>query len=172
MNAEKWHHSEIRIAINDESQGSIAKKTNRALTALVWLQPINTKYSRNADARDQWTRRVTVTGSTCSGQFNSVVEMWTGLYARRCQHDSTLSRLDYTNARHVGQKLDIKKLSWWRGNGNLLLRPSISTHRTPQWRTHFCIDLWPWLWLTLNPRRITVIAHLYAKSNRGSTDRV
>ena len=25
MNAEKWHHSEIRIAINDESQGSIPK---------------------------------------------------------------------------------------------------------------------------------------------------
>ena len=25
MNAEKWHHSEIRIAITDESQGSIAK---------------------------------------------------------------------------------------------------------------------------------------------------
>ena len=25
MNAEKWHHSEVRIAINDESQGSIAK---------------------------------------------------------------------------------------------------------------------------------------------------
>jgi len=25
MNAEKWHHSEIRIAINDESQGSITK---------------------------------------------------------------------------------------------------------------------------------------------------
>jgi len=25
MNAEKWHHSEIRIAINDEPQGSIAK---------------------------------------------------------------------------------------------------------------------------------------------------
>jgi len=25
MNAEKWHHSEIRIAINDESQGNIAK---------------------------------------------------------------------------------------------------------------------------------------------------
>jgi len=25
MNAEKWHHSEIRIAINDESQGRIAK---------------------------------------------------------------------------------------------------------------------------------------------------
>jgi len=25
MNAEKWHHSEIRIAINDESQNSIAK---------------------------------------------------------------------------------------------------------------------------------------------------
>jgi len=25
MNAEKWHHSEIRIAIYDESQGSIAK---------------------------------------------------------------------------------------------------------------------------------------------------
>ena len=25
MNVEKWHHSEIRISINDESQGSIAK---------------------------------------------------------------------------------------------------------------------------------------------------
>ena len=25
MNAEKWHYSEIRIAINDKSQGSIAK---------------------------------------------------------------------------------------------------------------------------------------------------
>ena len=25
MNAEKWHHSEMRIEINDESQGSIAK---------------------------------------------------------------------------------------------------------------------------------------------------
>jgi len=25
MNAEKWHHSEICIAISDESQGSIAK---------------------------------------------------------------------------------------------------------------------------------------------------
>jgi len=25
MNAEKWHHSEIHIVINDESQGSIAK---------------------------------------------------------------------------------------------------------------------------------------------------
>ena len=24
MNAEKWHHSEIRIAINDGSQGSVA----------------------------------------------------------------------------------------------------------------------------------------------------
>ena len=26
MNAEKWHHSEIRIAINDESQGSVATR--------------------------------------------------------------------------------------------------------------------------------------------------
>ena len=25
MNAEKWHYSEIRIAINDKAQGSIAK---------------------------------------------------------------------------------------------------------------------------------------------------
>ena len=25
MNVEKWHHSEICIALNDESQGSIAK---------------------------------------------------------------------------------------------------------------------------------------------------
>jgi len=29
MNAEKWHHSEICIAINDESQRSIAKNLRR-----------------------------------------------------------------------------------------------------------------------------------------------
>jgi len=29
MNAKKWHHSEIRIAINDESQRSIAKNFRR-----------------------------------------------------------------------------------------------------------------------------------------------
>ena len=29
MNAEKWHHCEIRIAINDESQGNIAKNSRR-----------------------------------------------------------------------------------------------------------------------------------------------
>jgi len=29
MNAEKWHHSEIRIAINDESQRSITKNLKR-----------------------------------------------------------------------------------------------------------------------------------------------
>jgi len=45
-------------------------RTNRTLTVLVSLQPINTKYGRDADARDQWTRRVT--GSTCSGQFGFV----------------------------------------------------------------------------------------------------
>ena len=38
MNAEKRHHSEIRIAINDESQGSIAKNyftTHLSFTLLV-----------------------------------------------------------------------------------------------------------------------------------------
>ena len=29
MNAEKWHRSEIRIAINDESQGSVATRLKR-----------------------------------------------------------------------------------------------------------------------------------------------
>ena len=29
MNVSKWHHSEIRIAINDESQGSIATNLRR-----------------------------------------------------------------------------------------------------------------------------------------------
>ena len=29
MNAEKWHHCEKRSAINDESQGSIAKNLRR-----------------------------------------------------------------------------------------------------------------------------------------------
>jgi len=29
MNAEKWHHSKIRIAINDETQRSIAKNLRR-----------------------------------------------------------------------------------------------------------------------------------------------
>ena len=35
-----------------------ALRTNWALTVLVSLQPITTKYNRDADARDQWTRRV------------------------------------------------------------------------------------------------------------------
>jgi len=29
MNVKKWHHSEIRIAVNDESQDSIAKNLRR-----------------------------------------------------------------------------------------------------------------------------------------------
>ena len=44
--------------------------THWALIVLVSLQPVNTKYSRNADARDQYTRRLTVSNS--SGQFSSV----------------------------------------------------------------------------------------------------
>ena len=36
MNAEKWHHSEIRIAINDESQGSIAKNLRCDCDQLVY----------------------------------------------------------------------------------------------------------------------------------------
>ena len=37
-------------------------------TVFVLLQPVNTKYYQDADARDQWTRRVT--GSTCLVQVN------------------------------------------------------------------------------------------------------
>jgi len=44
---------------------------------LVYTQPINAKYSLDADAHDQWSRRVT--GSTCSGQFRSVHVLWTSL---------------------------------------------------------------------------------------------
>jgi len=39
MNAEKWHYSEIRVAINDESQGSIAK--NLRCDELVYYPFIN-----------------------------------------------------------------------------------------------------------------------------------
>ena len=35
MNVRKWHHSEIRIAINDESQGSIA--TNLMYDELLYI---------------------------------------------------------------------------------------------------------------------------------------
>jgi len=35
-------------------------RTNRALTVLVSLQPISMRYSRDADARDQSKRRVTM----------------------------------------------------------------------------------------------------------------
>ena len=42
MNAEKWHHSEIRIAINDESQGSIAKnlRCNELLYYTFIIHPV------------------------------------------------------------------------------------------------------------------------------------
>ena len=36
MNAEKWHHSEIRIAINDESQGSISLAKNLRCDELLY----------------------------------------------------------------------------------------------------------------------------------------
>jgi len=45
------------------------ERTNRALTVLVSLQPINAKHNRDADTCDQWARRVT--GSTCQVQFSS-----------------------------------------------------------------------------------------------------
>jgi len=32
MNVKKWHHSEIRIAVNDESQDSTAKNLRRYFT--------------------------------------------------------------------------------------------------------------------------------------------
>ena len=47
------------------------------ITGSVSLQPINTKYSCDIDARDQWTRRAT--GLTCcrSVQVSSVHVLWT-----------------------------------------------------------------------------------------------
>jgi len=47
-------------------------RTNRALTILVLLQPINTKYSCDTEAHR-------VTGSTCSGQFSLVHVLQTSL---------------------------------------------------------------------------------------------
>ena len=52
---------------NSRRNGIQVLRTNRALTVLVSLQPINTKLSRDAEALDQSAPRVT--GSTCSVQF-------------------------------------------------------------------------------------------------------
>ena len=50
----------------DDIVGLVDRTWTTELTqVLVSLRPINAKYIRNTDARDQWTRRVT--GSTCSG---------------------------------------------------------------------------------------------------------
>ena len=56
---------ELKLANSSKNNciGIHVLKTNQALTVLVSLQPIDAKYGRNADARDQWTCRVT--GSTC-----------------------------------------------------------------------------------------------------------
>ena len=45
MNAEKWHHSEIRIAINDESLGSIVKNL-RCDELLYYTFIIHSSYER------------------------------------------------------------------------------------------------------------------------------
>ena len=51
MNAEKWHHSQICIAINDESQGSIAKKLLLSFTLMVkeFLRLVNIWQSYGQD---------------------------------------------------------------------------------------------------------------------------
>jgi len=59
----------LNSVVNGRSEMRLLR-TNRALTVLVSLQPIDTKCSRDADARDQWTRRVT--GSNRSGRFSFV----------------------------------------------------------------------------------------------------
>jgi len=51
MNAEKWHHSEIRIAINDESQSSIAK--NLRCDELLYYTFMNTFIHQNGRYRQR-----------------------------------------------------------------------------------------------------------------------
>jgi len=52
MNAEKWHHSEIRTAINDESQRSIAKNLRRdELLVLFFLtHGVDTMFVRSSSS--------------------------------------------------------------------------------------------------------------------------
>jgi len=80
-------------------------RTNRALTVLVSLQPVNTKYSCDANARDQWAHRAT--GSTCSGQFSSVIIMQRltrCMSAIRWRFAGSSSDQALTDRHRVGQK--------------------------------------------------------------------
>ena len=63
-------------------------RTKRALTVIVALQPISTKSSRDADARDQWMHRVT--GSICSAQF-----MCYEPALKPCWHRTNWTELDW-----------------------------------------------------------------------------
>jgi len=67
----------------------------------------------------------------------------------------------------LATRLTALSRSWWRLGGNLLLRPSVSTHSTPpnvaySCSTHFWIDLYLWPWpmtSTFNPRRAVVMTN-------------
>jgi len=64
-------HCQFANSILNGRIGIHVLKTGRApLTVPVSLQPIKAKYSVDAEARSQWTRRVT--RSTCAGQVSSV----------------------------------------------------------------------------------------------------
>ena len=67
------------IPVRELEYANANSSMNRALTVLFSLQPINTKNlcSRDADARDEWTRFAT--GSTCLGSFRVLWKWWTKL---------------------------------------------------------------------------------------------
>jgi len=72
MNAEKRHHSEIRIAINDESQGSIARNL-RCDELLYYTFIIHSAGERNFKIGEQlaklWAKSLTVSYSPFAMHF-------------------------------------------------------------------------------------------------------
>ena len=76
-------------------------------------------YGRDADAREQWTRRVS--GSTCSGQFRSVHFSW-------CAVNKPLDEFE----RGMSDAWNNKKLSYRRGTARCVVSVEILPIATQQ----------------------------------------
>ena len=70
--SQRTNSSEVReLSVNGRTAIHVLR-THWAPTVLVSLQPINAKYSCDADARDQWTRRATGSTSCRLFQFSQL----------------------------------------------------------------------------------------------------
>ena len=93
------------------------------------LRHCHSMYGRDADAREQWTRRVS--GSTCSGQFRSV-------HFSLCAVNKPLDEFE----RGMSDAWNNKKLSYRRGTARFVVSVEILPISTQLWASTFLELSW------------------------------